>query len=291
MRYYEDALGISVEAREGGLVVTDADHQIAELCLPDTLHGLPFAAVGKKALLGCRLLKKVCLPETVKEVGEWAFASCENLQEFSLAGRHCAFGQGVFKNDKSLTKLRIDQSSEDSACLLAGAVITMEAEYLLSPEAVDTPEWFKQWDRKLENILRLADDEGYHLYVLCGEEDLHFDYEEYLEYTRRKKAGLCMLRLLYDNALPGDFADVLTDYIRAHSIGCASQAAWDEILLRHGNDLRYYDLLMKTGALREDNLEAALNALSTRHAEAKAFLINTFNRADKAETLFDGLLL
>lgn len=291
MIYYDEKLKIYHEEKDGKADVTDADKNITDVIIPREINNIPIVNIKKKAFLGCKQLRSISLPETVKNVGEWAFAFCDSLSEVKLASNRAVFGQGAFKNDARLEKLWIEGRSEASARMLAAAVTVMDAEYLLDTAEAGSSEWIRKWDQKLENILNLADDEGYHLYVLCGEEDLHFDYDEYLEYNRRKKAGLSMLRLLYDEELKEPLRERLMDYIREHSVGKESEAAWSCIVDRHGDDIAYYELMTRLSGIDEDNLEKALNSLSDRHAEAKSFLINHFNKGNKTDEFFDSLML
>lgn len=291
MIYYDEKLKIYHEEKDGKAAVTDADKNITEVIIPREINNIPIVNIKKKAFLGCKQLRSISLPETVKNVGEWAFAFCDSLSEVKLASNRAVFGQGAFKNDARLEKLWIEGRSEASARMLAAAVTVMDAEYLLDTGEAGSSEWIRKWDQKLENILNLADDEGYHLYVLCGEEDLHFDYDEYLEYNRRKKAGLSMLRLLYDEELKEPLRERLIDYIREHSVGKESEAAWSCIVDKHGDDIAYYELMTRLSGIDEDNLEKALNSLSDRHAEAKSFLINHFNKGNKTDEFFDSLMI
>lgn len=291
MIYYDEKLKIYHEEKDGKAAVTDVDKNITEVIIPREINNIPIVNIKKKAFLGCKQLRSISLPETVKNVGEWAFAFCDSLSEVKLASNRAVFGQGAFKNDARLEKLWIEGRSEASARMLAAAVTVMDAEYLLDTAEAGSSEWIRKWDQKLENILNLADDEGYHLYVLCGEEDLHFDYDEYLEYNRRKKAGLSMLRLLYDEELKEPLRERLMDYIREHSVGKESEAAWSCIVDRHGDDIAYYELMTRLSGIDEDNLEKALNSLSDRHAEAKSFLINHFNKGNKTDEFFDSLMI
>ena len=42
------------------------------------------------------------LPEYVDEVGEWAFAFCDNLKSVVLPAKSLRLGKGIFKNDRKL---------------------------------------------------------------------------------------------------------------------------------------------------------------------------------------------
>ena len=291
MIYYDEASKTYYRKKDGKASISDADKNITEVIIPREINNIPVTNIEKKAFLGCKQLRSVTLPGTIKNVGEWAFAFCDSLSEVRLTSSCAAFGQGAFKNDARLEKLWVEGRSEASARMLAAAVTVMDAEYLLDAGEAGSSDWIRKWDQKLENILNQADDEGYHLYVLCGEEDLHFDYDEYLEYNRRKKAGLSMLRLLYDEELKGPLRERLTDYVRQHSVGRESEAAWSFILDKHGDDIAYYELMTRLGGIDENNLEKALGSLSDRHAEAKAFLINHFNKGNKTDEFFDSLMI
>jgi hypothetical protein len=297
MRYYEDKLGIYYEIRESysedrsqsGLnknpadgdcekfiMICDADKKLNELTIPEYINDLPVRAIGKKSFLGCKGLRQIRLPRGIDNIGEWAFAFCDNLTAVERPRNDIKWGKGVFKNDDKLRRITIypDCSSDPMTCrLLAAAPVIMDAEYLLDIKHAGNEEWIKKWDTRLEHILNLADDEGYHLYVLCGEEDLHFDYEEYLEYNREKKSELCMLRLINDKWLDEDFKQKLSDYINDHTAGCESDATIRILLKAHGDEQEYYKLLLDTGAVSNINLEQVLFKMGDRHAQMKAFLI------------------
>lgn len=302
MNYYDEALKINYEIREKDgrkyTVITDADKKINEICIPETIGGYPVEGIGKKAFLGCKGLRRLHLPETVISIGEWAFAFCDNLIRVEIPRKKLELGKGVFKNDDMLREIFIydihsvcDESHDINmaAKLMAAAPVIMDAEYLLDTEHAGSDEWLRKWDTRLAHILSLKDDEGYHLYVLCGEEDLHFDYEEYLEYNREKKSSLCMLRLVNDLKLSEDDKKPLGDYLLEHTCGCESEAAVRVLLKRHGDDRDYYRMMLDTGAINNANLEAVLNMMGDRHAQMKAYLIEECGR-DKAG-YFDDLEL
>lgn len=310
MNKYDDDLKIYYEIRqEGGkeyCVITDADKKLNEIRIPDKIDGCFVKSIGKKAFLGCKGLRNVRLPESLESIGEWAFAFCDNLVRVELARKSLMLGKGVFKNDNKLKEICVyelssgmdddilpDAGYEDKAVmvsrLMAAAPVMMDAEYLLDTMHSGDIEWLRKWDTKLSHILSLKDDDGYHLYVLCGEEDLHFDYEEYLEYNREKKSSLCMLRLVNDIALSGNDKEPLKEFLKAHTAGCASQAAIRVLLKYHGDDRAYYKMMLDIGAINDDNLEAVLGIIGDRHAQMKAYLMEECG--SKKKGFFDDLLL
>ncbi|MCR4739514.1 MAG: leucine-rich repeat domain-containing protein [Lachnospiraceae bacterium] len=288
MRIYDEKSGIYYEIKDEAALVCDSDKGIPEAEIPAEYNGKPVTGIMKKAFLSCRQLRYVKLPDTVRTVGQWAFSSCDALRVFECHKTEISFEPGAFKGDRKLEAIKVSGESEKTAHLLAAHVV-MEADYLLDIMAAGTSEWLEKWDSKLISILNLKDDDGYHLYVLCGEEDLHYDYDQYLEYMRKKKSGLCMLRLLNDAELGDDLRNRMSEYLRSHTKGCGSEAAWRCLLENHGDDTEYYELMINLGCINRGNLEAVLSDLSDRHAEAKSYLLNAFSE-DK-DDFFDGMFL
>ena len=175
------------------------------------------------------------------------------------------------------------------AVLLASATVLMDAEYLLDTEHAGNDEWLGKWDTRLQHLLDLADDEGYHLYVLCGEEDLHFDYEEYLEYNREKKSRLCMLRLRNDVMLDNRLRMRLINYLNSHTAGCGSDAAIRVLTKKFGDEQEYYRLMIDIGAVNTDNFEMVLDVMGDRHAQMKAYLIEQCKPS--SDDFYDNLAL
>lgn len=308
MQLYDDALRIYYEIKERDgrkyCAITDSDSKLNEIVIPESLDDAPVEAIEKKAFLGCKGLRYVRVPETVVSIGEWAFAFCDNLVRIELPRAKIDFGKGVFKGDDRLQEIGVyDVSAKADQCsgtedkdaarmvsrLMAAAPVIMDAQYLLDTLHSGDAEWLRKWDTRLSHILNLKDDDGYHLYVLCGEEDLHFDYEEYLEYNREKKSYLCMLRLVNDTALKEEDKEPLKEYLRNHTCGCESQAAVRVLLKHHGDDIDHYRIMLETGAVNDGNLESVLQLMGDRNARMKAFLIEECGK--KSSDFFDDLIL
>ncbi len=305
MRYYDESLGIYYEilqkeaesTKKKYAVVTDADKKLNEIDIPCELNSCPVEKIGKKAFLGCKGLRRVSIPYSVSSVGEWAFAFCDNLVSVEMPRRRVEWGKGVFKNDNRLVSIVINddfsashlRNAEMISVLLAAVTVLMDAEYLLDTEHAGTEEWLGKWDTRLQHLLDLADDEGYHLYVLCGEEDLHFDYEEYLEYNREKKAHLCMLRLRNDVMLDNGLRMRLSDYLISHTAGCESDAAIRVLTEKFGDVQEYYSLMTDIGAINPDNFEKVLDVMGDRHAQMKAYLIEQCKPS--SDDFYDNLAL
>ncbi|MDE6433743.1 MAG: leucine-rich repeat domain-containing protein [Lachnospiraceae bacterium] len=270
----------------GGIEILAFRGTKARLELPEKIlyegREWELCAIGKKAFLGCRGLRSVVLPASVKEIRDWAFSQCGQLEGVQILEKgsvkesnpHICFGNGVFADCPNIRYIAVGvEKTDDVAVLLAATVNQVPAEDLLRDAESGSEHWFGKWDQRLFSFINEDDAEGYTNMVLCGEEDIVRNVPEFMEDKRRRKAGLCMLRLMHDRLLPQNMRQFFTEYLLTHTKGCESEEAWEVIVLEHGEDLSYYQLLAELGGVTADNIDAMVQDLDTSHAEAKAFLI------------------
>jgi hypothetical protein len=285
-----------------GIYITRYRGRIKELMLPDRIEDTLVIGIRKKSFLGCKSLQYVKLPSYLYHIEEWSFAQCSFLKTVVMPKRKILFGQGVFLKDKRLRHLylleenrslpRIFSIEETQyANLLAASQQVLEAEYLLNPMAVGTKEWIDKWDFRMLSILHEEDEEGYQKMVLCGEEDLSANYEEYLAENRRRKARLSFIRLLNPIDMAAETKEELVNYLREHTKGCESEAAWEVVSKEFADEKSYFELLLELGCITNDNFDGILSDLGNRHAETKAYLINHREEHIGTEDFFDSLML
>lgn len=184
----------------------------------------PVISIGKKALLSCKKLRRVSLPGTVEEVGDWAFAYCDELREVRLPERGISFGRGIFRECGKLRFVAVEGKEKDVHGLLAAAVTLLDAPYLFTPMRCGDPEWLRQWDARMLQIMRAADRDGYSKMVLCGEEDYgskENNLEYFLNQKRKGKVRIAFMRLLHPLGLQDEVRAELERYLREHTAGCA----------------------------------------------------------------------
>lgn len=255
-----------------------------EINIPDYIEGVAVREIDKKAFLGAKALVSVSLPESIVKIGDWGFASCDHLERFEIRGNakiKPELGQGVFSKNSALKSISFKETDiglKDK--LIAAAATIMDAEYLL----VEDEHFFAQWDVKLMSILDEKDDEGFVFMVLCGEEDLAADIDEYCELRRRRKSTLSFLRLLNSSLLSEVDREKLSSYLIDHSCGCESRAAFD-VLLEHSEDEEYQALFLELPMVTDDNFEMVLEALGDRYAPLKAKVLSW--REDNRESTID----
>lgn len=264
---------VKYQIKSDNAYITSCGGKIFEVYIPDSLDGYPVTKIEKKAFMGCKVLKSVSIPGSVSAIGDYAFSACTVLDSVEVRCQNgdqgcIELGQGIFAKDISLKRLSL-YGDEKSAMLCGAAASLMNAEYLL----LDREHFYSQWDAKLLSILGEADDEGFVFMVLCGEEDLTADIDEFREQRRQLKAELSFLRLIYDTCLDADFRQMLVDYLKEHTCGCESEAAFQVILKYYDNE-QYVKLFFDLGLLNDDNYSLVLDRLGDRYAPLKAKILS-----------------
>lgn len=262
------------EIKDGEVIITRLQGLVSEVEIPARIEECPVTVIERKAFLSKKYLRRVSVPYTVTQVGDWAFAYCDNLEQVEFAGRQLHFGKAVFLDCGKLKRLMIEGKSETAAALLAAAVTAAEAYYLLEPEEAGSPQWLAKWDARMLTVLRSPDSEGYSKQVLCGEEDYgSTDLNAFLQEKRKTKVRLLLLRLLYSTGLSWQIREELEEYLRAHTKGCESEETWQVVLKEHGNDREYYQLFVELSCADAHNIEGILADIGGEYPEMKAFFM------------------
>ena len=266
--------------------------------VPCRLDGLPVTTIARKAFLSKKNLRRVTLPDTVEEVGDWAFAYCGQLAEVSLPDRGIRFGKSVFMECGQLQRIAARSRFENPRVeafpseLLAAAVTRMDAAYLLDVEGAGTKEWLGKWDARLCTLLHTSDQEGYSRQVLCGEEDYgSTDLAAYMSGMRKEKVRLILLRLLFCQGLSPELKQELEDYLRAHTKGKESEETWQVVLTEYGTRREYYQLFTSLGCVTGENLKDILADIGEDYPEMKAFFLRYQEETVGTPDFFAGLEL
>jgi hypothetical protein len=281
----------------GGIEIVSFRGNGARLELPERIEheGREWIlrGIGKKVFLGCRGLRCVVLPGSVCSIGDWAFSQCGQLEGIVVGSSiekpvRINFGNGVFTDCPNIKYIALGvEEKSDLAVLLAATVNLLSSEDLLKDGEPGSEHWFQKWDQRLLALLREDDQEGYLNLVLCGEEDIQRNVPEFQADKRRRKAGLCMLRLLHPHLLQKEMEQTYREYLLAHTKGCQTEEAWEVLVAEHGGDLAYYELLADVGGISQNNIEDMIEDLDAGHAEAKAYLIRYKQEHFAVEDVFD----
>ena len=297
--------------REDGAHITRAGRLNGEILVPDSVeaeaHGMPegshqtkgdrripVVAVEKKAFLSQKKLRGISLPDSVAEIGEWAFAYCSNLEYVRLPKRKLVLGKGIFQECRNLERLETELKTEREtqiAYLLAASAVLLDAEYLLTPEEAGGKEWLAKWDARMLELLHEDDLEGYTKMILCGEEDLDLDQDTFQKEKRRSKVRLCFLRLMRPIGLEGHIGEELKDYLLSHTKGCETEESWEVLLKEHGDEKEYYEFFCGLGCMTPENKGSMLEDMGEFHAEMKAFLLQYGQEENAGQDVFAGFEL
>lgn len=291
--------------KEGRITINTYHGNDTVLMVPDEIDALPVTKIGKKAFMNSRQLRRICLPDTIKKLGDWAFAYCPLLEEVELPKRRLSMGTGVFLGDKQLSKIVLRSREKDrgkesdwwSSCdealrmdtsVLLAVLPTMEGtEYLLDVKEAGSKEWFQAWDACLLKLLKEPDEKGYTDMILCGEEDLSCSLDLFVREKRKKKVRYCFLRLLKDSELALETRQMLEDYLSEHTVGKASMEAWLVLKEEKGHLREYYELYVRLGGLTRENYDATLADLGEKQPEMKAYFMRQHEEINDKEAI-DG---
>ena len=282
---------------EGGICITRFQGNASEVHIPDTIEGIPVTVICKKAFLSRKFLRRVYLPAAIQSVEEWAFAYSGALTEVITAVQPVSFGRAVFLDCNSLKRIVPIDAADNTGFepeLLAAALLSLDAYYLLELPAVGTKEWLAKWDARLCEIMHSPDDNGYSKQVLCGEEDYgSTDLDAFMSRNREQKCRMAMLRLLHPAGLSAELNNELTEYLKNHTKGCPQEESFQVILNEHGDDKEYYELFAHIGCVNGDNINKVLESIGERYPEMKAYFIKASgtDAGSTVDDFFGGLEL
>lgn len=278
---------------EKGISITGYDGKESEIEVPRNIEGKPVYKIAKKAFLSKKNLLEIVLPDTIEVLEEWAFAYCSSLEIVFLPKKKLTLGKGIFFSCTSLREIcckRGDKEEEHPWRLLGAVPVLLDAEYLLTPWEAEEEHWIEKWDARLFSLLDADDEEGYSKVVLCGEEDLNVNLEEFVKEKRQKKAQLAFIRLSNPYHLRKETEEKLLAFVRGCTKGCESEAAW-EVVKAHGEKRNYFEIFARTGCLTEENFDAVLEDSGQEYAEMKAYFMRYREENLKKEDFFDTLSL
>ena len=105
--------------KDGNATITGYSGSVSALAIPQTIDGHKVVAIGEGAFKGTCLVN-VTIPDTVTEIGNLAFAYCEQLSSVQLSNSLVRLGHDVFLSCTSLTSIRIPKSLESVSNIYGG---------------------------------------------------------------------------------------------------------------------------------------------------------------------------
>lgn len=252
--------------------------------VPSHIEGKPVIAIEKKAFLSCKAIREISIPDTVEEIGDWAFAHAERLKTVYVPNSSLRHGKELFLGCKRLREIVISGTEEERehraaegiGRMFAMAVTVLHDYFLFAPDEVGTAAWIKRWDEQLKGLVELDDLDGFEELWTCGEEDYEgkdYDIKSYPVEKRKAKLRIVYFRLLHQYGISDEMRRYLKDYLSRHTKGTATPEAWDIIIEEHKDELTYYKIFAESGCIMEENFDGLLADLTDAGAEIKAYML------------------
>ena len=260
--------------------------------IPGYIGGKPVIAIERKAFLSCKSIRRITLPNTIEEIGDWAFAHAEHLKMITVPYHALTRGKELFLGCVRLKEISVDAHADFDELglsrMTAIAVTALRDYFLFAPLEIGSDEWVRRFDAKLFDLIRLDDLDGFMELWTCGEEDYEgkdYDIKSYPVEKRKMKLRIVFFRLLHPYKLSEQMKNEFMDYIKA------SDEAWEIIIQEHKEELEYYKLFAASGGITEENFDALLCDLADGGAEIKAYLLKYKEESFERKDAFSGFEL
>ncbi len=114
--YYTPGLEFTLNDNSDGYVVSRYDKKLGTVIIPESYKGLPVVAIGDDVFLNCTKLTKVTIPDTVTEIGDYAFWGCSFLT-ITIPKNVKKIGQQAFAECKRLSTIYYNATALESVKL------------------------------------------------------------------------------------------------------------------------------------------------------------------------------
>lgn len=242
--------------------------------IPETIEEQPVVAIERKAFLSCKTIREIILPQTIEEIGDWAFAHAEQLRTINIPNHALTRGKELFLGCIRLREIVVNACEELQELglgrMMSIAVTALHDYFLFDPVDFGSDAWVERWDSKLLDLIQLDDLDGFEELWTCGEEDYEgkdYDIKSYPVEKRKMKLRIVYFRLLHPYKILPQMEEALKTYLKT------APESWEIIQEEHKNDLEYYKLFANAGCITEENFDRLLADLVNNSAEIKAYML------------------
>lgn len=92
---------------ETGIWIDGLDSRAAEVEIPGQIAGMPVKGIYKKAFFNSRFLVSLTLPDSLTQIGDWAFAHCPRLVRVCLPHKRMELGKSLFLGSDLVEEIRL----------------------------------------------------------------------------------------------------------------------------------------------------------------------------------------
>ncbi len=263
------------------------------LSVPDMIENLPITTIASRAFLGKKNITHLVLPDSITDIGDWAFAHMSGLQTITLPSNDLVLGKQIFMDCPSLSEIRISGKSKDDTNLpfyMASVYMALKNTLLFRFEDAGNNGWYHELDDAICRFLERPDDDGFEPVYLGWFEDedvMATQHPKYVQKKRLEKAALSLRRLRFPNALNDSHKLIYQDYLRNHF----DTGVWDCMLsVSYLEDCGYLQLILDMSCITADNIDNCIADCNRVGAtQAVAMLINYKDTRLMTEDFFDQL--
>lgn len=276
----------------------------SNITIPAYNEALPVTKIGAKAFLSCKSVVHLTLPETIEEIGDWAFAHMKNLKTLTLPAHPITYGKNVFLDCINLSEIHILQDNSKNSGLpyfLASSVTMLKKPSLCSPERAGNSQhhmnWMEDYDKTLIQFLSEPDNMGFEPVFIgwFSVEDLDSQTQRFTGKRQQEKTFLAFQRLLYPDFLADSTRKILYDYLADHMPeGARAQEhtfPFSMLCNEFRDDIRYLKIVADTGYITAQTLPLLQEGLQNSSPEIIAFLLRYQQNFTNSMDFFSGLSL
>lgn len=264
----------------------------ASVQIENILDSEPYTSVGAKAFLSCKNVYEIKLPDTICEIGAWAFAHMRDLKRIIVPAKKISIGKDAFLNCDNLSEIIVypDETNTDGLSYLLATCITILRSYeLLDFEMVtkQTRVWCEIYDRELLKYICSPDDRGFQPVIVGwfndeGEED---QLNRYIEKAKANKISLNFLRLKYDTYINDNTKETLLAYLRKQikQLENGNNSTWEILRDILAFDIQYVKIAVTDGLLSDELVLKLISYLNSSNAstEIVAYLLQSISEKNK----------
>lgn len=97
-RNYQQWGALTFDDTDEIVILGIRDEKAEVVDIPNKINGKPVTIIDKSCFVNCaKTLKKVALPDTIKEIGDYAFEKCENLAKPVIPSSVTKVGKDLFR--------------------------------------------------------------------------------------------------------------------------------------------------------------------------------------------------
>lgn len=252
----------------------------------------PYTAIGAKAFLSCKNIYEIELPETIHEIGDWAFAHMKELKRIIVPAEKISIGKAAFLDCDNLEEIVVypdDSGNQGLSFLLASCITILKASTLLdfNMAAKDNKQWCEYYDKALLDFVYQADEKDFQPVIVGwfndeGEEE---QLARFVEKVKSDKTKLSLLRLKYDSNIADETKAALLSYLRKQidKIHDYESFEWEILREELSGDIQYVKICVANDLLSGDLILELIKYLNDNNisAETVSFLVLSLNEKSK----------